>query len=223
MKNKSFLKSLAIVLFLGFIAYAAFGQNTNQVPNLMGPSNGIIVSALQQPDNPQVSPTATGWAGLAGQYLFNTNAAIVVSYGYGIGGAGKNNTLMAVDYVNNFSQFENGMAVGVVIGYDQIWESKSHNQAANIVKGGAQVSAHSTLWGVLDLTIYGATLIATPTGSSNISGVELVNVVGVDTTLSHFGSQKQYAWHFGPYFENRSGNGGWDNGNYLALQTGVNF
>lgn len=169
------------------------------------------------------SATATGWGALAGEYLFNTNAAICLSGAYGVGGAGKNNEMLAVDYVNNFSQFQNGMAVGVVVGYDQIWQANGTQQSANIVKGGAQVSAHSMLWGKLDLTIYCATLVATPTGGSNSSGVELINLVGIDTPLYKWGANKEYALHFGFYYENRSGNNSWDNGNYVGCQTAVNF
>ena len=176
-------------MLAGIVANA----QTNEVPNLLGSSDGI----LQQV-----------WDSTAG----STNFAIVAGGGRGLTG---NKNLVFADAVYDLSQ-----NAGLIIGYDNLFsnDKRMGSSSASVVKGGLNLKADLYPlkrfgFGKFKVTPFAAYLVATPTGgTSNNGGIAQIALVGADYETAPFWGIRA---HIGGFYENRTGQGNWD-GNYIC-------
>lgn len=184
MKNKSMLKGVLIVVTIGLICHAAFGQD---------------ISVTNVPPNPAPSLSS----GLQQIYdsINSTNIGVVI--GGGRATTGQRNLAFA-DLLYNFTP-----SVGAVIGYDYLWAGKSqgHASQANLVKGGINLQAD-----ILPFKGFGLTnVVVTPFGSAMVASgngtvSEIYAAGGKIAVYSKWGLK----FNLGAMVEKRTGSGYWD-------------
>lgn len=139
----------------------------------------------------------------------STNWAILGGYGHSVDSGDKN--IVFADLAYNFNDY-----VGVVIGYDYLWDGQGHE--LNSLKGGAtlQVPLHpftfigSTFLTNIVCTTFVGDLIAQPQNGSTVANIV---TTGVNFNLYAIKNLELCA---GVQYEKRTGDGRFD-GNYALL------
>lgn len=221
---KTLLSALTLILGI-FVCSAQTGTTTNTVQVTI-PATIVTTTTTNIPDllgsiggSPALSHSLQElWDVTAG----STNGAFLFGGGRGLAG---NKNVAFVDYLYNLNQ-----NAGLLFGYDYLFSnSKSLQSSANVVKGGFNLQANIRplqRFGLTNfiITPFAAILIATPlNGTSNNGGIGQIALTGVDWESSSF---KIFNFpikaHVGGFYENRTGQGGW-NGNYLCAHFALSY
>ena len=200
MKNKLFSAFTAALLLIG-CSFAAKAQTvvTNQVPNLMPPSNDPIVSGIESAA--QAALSSTNW----------TAAAVG-----GVDTTGKK-YLVAGEFAYGFNQY-----VGLIAGVEGLY-SKGTKSQFSAVKGGLTLSYPLHPFACLGSTPltnivaspFVSDQIATPSGGSNLGNLL---IYGLNFNVLAFANFELVA---GFDYEQRTGQGFWD-GDFYLIHAGLN-
>lgn len=160
-----------------------------------------VTYASAQTNSPSLS---SGLQQIVDSFGTATNWATVTGYGHSTKG---NKNLAFVDLAYNFSQ-----SVGVVIGYDYLWDNQAKTSQANLVKGGINLQAPIKplkQFGFENLTVTPFGFVLMSSGNGNVS--EIVGGGGKVKLWEFHG----YGLNTGLIYENRIGAQEWS-GRYLG-------
>jgi len=196
----SFKSSLIAIALAAFVASSACAQTTatNQVPNLMPPSNDPIVSGIESAA--QAALSSTNW----------TAAAVG-----GVDTTGKK-YLVAGEFAYGFNQY-----VGLIAGVEGLY-SKGTKSQFSAVKGGLTLSYPLHPFAFLGSTPltnivaspFVSDQIATPSGGSNLGNLL---IYGLNFNVVEFANFELIG---GVDYETRTGQGYWD-GDYWLIHAGI--